>query len=164
MSALVGFLSGVMFAVGLVLAGMTQPAKVTGFLDITGAWDPSLAFVMVGAIGVHAITRRWVLRREKPFGAPVFDEPTMRSIDARLVAGAAIFGVGWGASGYCPGPAVVALGTGSLPALVFVASAAIGMEIYRRVDARSSLQPPASPNRSAPAEAGVGSGWLSGYR
>jgi uncharacterized membrane protein YedE/YeeE len=126
-SALVAFLSGTVFAVGLILAGMTQPAKVIGFLDVAGAWDPSLAFVMVGAIGVHALTRRMVLRRGKPFGAESFDEPAMRPLDAGLVAGGALFGVGWGVAGYCPGPALVALGTGSAPAVVFVAGTLIGM-------------------------------------
>jgi uncharacterized protein len=94
---------------------------------------------MAGAIGVHALTRRLVLGRGKPFGAALFDEPTVRSIDSRLVAGAAIFGIGWGATGYCPGPALVALGTGSVPALVFVGGIAAGMEIYRLFRGRSFL-------------------------
>jgi uncharacterized membrane protein YedE/YeeE len=130
--------SGILFGLGLTLAGMTQPAKVTGFLDVAGAWDPSLAFVMVGAIAVHAVTRRLVARRGKPFGAAAFDDPTLRAIDVRLVAGAAIFGAGWGVTGYCPGPAIVALGTGSVPAIAFVGSAAVGMQVYRWVSTRSS--------------------------
>jgi len=130
-SGVVAFLAGALFAIGLTVAGMTQPAKVIGFLDVTGAWDPSLAFVMVGAITVHAVTRRLVLRRRAPFGAAAFDEPNARSIDAPLVAGAALFGVGWGAAGYCPGPAIVSLGTGSREALVFVAAMAVGMMAHR---------------------------------
>ena len=130
-SAIVVFLAGALFTAGLVLSGMTQPAKVVGFLDVTGAWDPSLAFVMIGAIGVHFVARRLILRRKAPVAAPAFDEPKRTSLAAPLVVGAAIFGVGWGISGYCPGPAIATLGTGSLESLVFVAAMATGMWVHR---------------------------------
>lgn len=112
--------AGVVFALGLLISGMATPAKVTAFLDVTGAWDPSLAFVMAAAIGAHA-PFVWLARRRS---APLFDAkfywPPMRGIDPTLVAGAAIFGVGWGLAGYCPGPALVSLGTGSVQVFVFV--------------------------------------------
>ena len=132
-SGIVAFLAGVLFAVGLAVSGMTQPAKVIGFLDITGAWDPSLAFVMIGAIGVHFVARRLILRRSAPLGAPAFDEPKLKKIDAPLIVGAVLFGVGWGISGYCPGPAIVTLGTGSLASVVFFAAMASGMWAHRFV-------------------------------
>jgi uncharacterized protein len=119
-AAFASFAAGAIFAVGLAISGMTRPAKVVGFLDVFGAWDASLAFVMMGAIGVHAIAHRWILRR----GAPLFDEgfhlPTRKDLDARLIAGAAVFGVGWGLGGYCPGPGIVAASSGAVAALVFV--------------------------------------------
>ncbi len=120
MKAAIAALTGVLFGVGLLISGMTTPAKVTGFLDITGAWDPSLAFVMAGAIGVHA-PFVWLARKRKaPLFDGVFHWPTLRTIDPPLILGAAIFGVGWGISGYCPGPALVSVGTGATPILVFV--------------------------------------------
>ncbi len=138
-SALVSFAAGALFALGLCISGMTQPGKVVGFLDIAGAWDASLAFVMMGAIGVHAVTRRLVLRRAKPLGDASFDEPTARVIDAPLVLGAAIFGVGWGLGGYCPGPAIVTLGSGSLNGIVFMAGMAGGIVLHRFVRTRAPL-------------------------
>jgi hypothetical protein len=137
-SAAVAFAAGSLFAAGLCVSGMTQPAKVLGFLDVAGAWDASLAFVMIGAIGVHAVMRRLALRLRRPLGAAAFEEPTRRGVDGPLVVGAAIFGVGWGLGGYCPGPAIVSLGTGSTNALVFVAMMAFGMWLHRiaRANAR----------------------------
>ena len=124
---LAAFVAGAIFAVGLALSGMTKPAKVIGFLDFVGPWDASLAFVMVGAIAVHAIAHRIIVRR----GAPLFDDgfhlPTRRDLDVRLVAGAAIFGIGWGLGGYCPGPALVSAGGGALAALVFVGGMTVGI-------------------------------------
>jgi uncharacterized membrane protein YedE/YeeE len=127
----VPFALGVVFAVGLGVSGMTDPRKVIGFLDVTGAWDPSLAFVMAGAIGVHFWFARWALRAPRPLWAPGFILATQTTIDAPLVAGAAIFGLGWGVGGYCPGPAVVAAGGGSVFALLFLASMLVGIAIYR---------------------------------
>lgn len=127
MSALVAFVSGLVFAVGLAVAGMTQPQKVVGFLDVAGAWDPSLALVMGAGVLVfgaaHAVTRR----RAAPLFGGAFPPPPSPVIDARLLAGAVIFGVGWGLSGFCPGPAIVAVAAGAKPALVFVPAMAAGM-------------------------------------
>ena len=134
--------SGAVFAVGLVLAGMTQPARVQGFLNIGGfwdpqrfgAWDPSLAFVMGGALLVmlcaFAITPR---PGRKPWLAERFELPTRKDIDRRLVLGAALFGLGWGLAGYCPGPALASLLSGSWDALVFVAFMAAGMWTARQL-------------------------------
>jgi len=99
--------AGVVFALGLALSGMTNPAKVIGFLDVTGAWDPTLAFVMGGAIGVHFFVARWAKTAKQPILGGNFDVPAPGPLDSRLLGGAALFGLGWGASGYCPGPALV---------------------------------------------------------
>lgn len=119
--------AGALFAFGLGLSGMTNPAKVIGFLDIAGAWDPSLAFVMAGAIATHAIASRFILTRKAPVLAEKFDLPEKKSVDARLVTGAALFGVGWGLGGYCPGPALVTAAAGVPSAIVFVLAMAAGM-------------------------------------
>jgi uncharacterized membrane protein YedE/YeeE len=111
--------AGVLFGLGLLISGMATPAKVTAFLDVTGAWDPSLAFVMAAAIAVHAPFVRLARRRSTPLFEPTFHWPSMRGVDPTLIAGAAIFGVGWGIAGYCPGPVLVSLGTGSVHVLVF---------------------------------------------
>jgi uncharacterized membrane protein YedE/YeeE len=124
---LVSFLCGLVFAVGLGLSGMTQPAKVLAFLDIKGAWDPTLMFVMVGAIAVHMGFALRAKRATKPVWAPRFSLPAREGIDAQLFAGAALFGVGWGLEGYCPGPAVVASASGHAVPLVFVASMIVGL-------------------------------------
>jgi uncharacterized membrane protein YedE/YeeE len=123
--------AGALFGVGLAVAGMTRPEKVAGFLDITGAWDPSLAFVMAGAIGVHFVAHRLVLRRTAPLFDDRFHMPTRRDIDPRLLGGAGLFGVGWGLGGYCPGPALVSAAAALLPALVFVAAMTAGMLLER---------------------------------
>jgi hypothetical protein len=125
--AVAAFAVGALFAVGLLLGGMTQPARVIGFLDVGGAWDPTLAFVMAGAIGVHVVGLRLVLRRSAPLLEPAFRLPTRRDVDRRLVLGSAIFGIGWGLAGYCPGPALVSLGEGGSTTLAFVAAATAGM-------------------------------------
>ena len=122
--------AGVVFGVGLGLSGMTQPAKVIGFLDVFGAWDPSLVFVMGGAFVVHFVLSRWIRQRERPLLDVRFHLPPQARIDAKLVLGAAIFGVGWGLAGYCPGPAIVSLGSGALAPVIFVAAMALGMAIH----------------------------------
>ena len=127
---LVAFAAGLLFGLGLIVAGMTQPAKVIGFLDITGDWDPSLAFVMVGAIGVHFLAYRLVPRIGSPFGAETFAIPKNNEINRRLLVGAALFGLGWGLGGYCPGPALTSLSTGATDALVFGAAMLGGMGIF----------------------------------
>lgn len=120
------FFSGLVFAVGLVLGGMTQPQNIIGFLDVFGDWQPSLAFVMFGAVLVHSIAYRLILRRSKPLLAARFLIPKRSDIDAKLVVGAALFGVGWGLGGFCPGPALVATGALIPDAAVFVAAMAAG--------------------------------------
>ena len=121
------FACGLVFALGLGLSGMTQPSKIIGFLDLAGPWDPSLAFVMIGAIGVHFLFVRRARRTPFPRFAARFSWPVTARIDARLVAGAAIFGVGWGLAGYCPGPALVSLATLGPGVIVFVAAMAVGV-------------------------------------
>ncbi len=121
----VAFAVGLVFALGLGLAGMTQPARVIGFLDLFGRWDPTLLFVMLGAIPVYFVCYR--LRRPSPLFASSYDLPAPGRIDGRLIAGAALFGIGWGLAGFCPGPALVSLVT-LLPAvLLFVGAMLIGL-------------------------------------
>ena len=135
MPILVQFLIGLLFGSGLVVAGMSDPAKVLNFLELAaipmGSWDPSLAFVMAGGVIVTFIGYRLVLKRPQPLFDTQFHMPTFRDIDARVVAGPAIFGVGWGLAGFCPGPALTALGTGSSQALLFVAAMLAGMVAAR---------------------------------
>jgi uncharacterized membrane protein YedE/YeeE len=130
---LAAFFAGAIFAVGLAVAGMTRPEKVVGFLDVGGAWDASLALVMVGAIAVHCVAHRLVTRRSAPLYDDKFHLPTRKDIDARLVGGAAIFGIGWGLGGFCPGPGIVAAGSGTLSALVFVGGMTVGILIENAV-------------------------------
>jgi hypothetical protein len=127
------FAAGVVFAAGLAVAGMTRPGKVLAFLDFFGRWDPSLAFVMVGAIGVASLAFRLSARRASPVLGDRFVVPDARAeIDGRVVVGASIFGVGWGLSGLCPGPAVASLASGQVGAIVFVGAMLVGMEVQRR--------------------------------
>ena len=134
------FVAGAVFAVGLVLAGMTQPSKVIAFLDVGGAWDPSLAFVMAGAIASH-IAGLWLTsRRTMPLYAAAFVAPTREDISKPLVLGAAVFGIGWGLVGYCPGPALVSLGSGATTALVFVGAATAGM-LLQHATTRTAISP-----------------------
>jgi uncharacterized membrane protein YedE/YeeE len=121
--------SGSLFGLGLALAGMTRVEKVRGFLDVAGRWDPSLLFVMGGATLVHGLAWRLVARRSAPVFAPRFEVTAARAIDGRLLGGAAVFGVGWGLGGLCPGPAVVALAGGSPAAAAFVAALLAGFVV-----------------------------------
>jgi uncharacterized protein len=149
MSLLTAFLAGLLFGAGLILSGMTNPAKVLAFLDVAGQWDPSLAFVLLGAILVAAIGFRAAGRRARPlFGASV-RLPGAGRIDARLVAGSLVFGAGWGLVGYCPDPALAALAVGGRPTLIFVAAMVAGMalfEVYERVRSAHppGMRPPAT--------------------
>lgn len=127
---LVAFAAGLLFALGLGISGMTEPVKVTGFLDFFGDWDPSLALVMLGAIAVNLVPTRLALRRPRPVLDTRFHLAPFTRIDARLLGGAAIFGVGWGLSGFCPGPAIVAAGAGVGQAVVFSAGMLGGMAVY----------------------------------
>lgn len=131
---LTAFVAGVVFAVGLGVSGMTQPAKVMGFLDFVGHWDPSLAFVMIGAIAVHSVLYRVARNRPSPLFSSVFSLPTRMDIDPRLVEGAAIFGVGWGLAGFCPGPALTSLVSGNLSVVIFVAAMVAGIYLYKFVE------------------------------
>jgi uncharacterized membrane protein YedE/YeeE len=126
---LVALLSGVLFSIGLGVAGMTRPDKVKGFLDPTGAWDPSLAFVMAGAVGFCFMAFRLVLRRRAPVLDERFHLPPSGRLELRLLLGAVIFGIGWGLSGYCPGPAVTSLATGQPVVFVFVGAMLAGMAL-----------------------------------
>lgn len=136
--ALVAVSAGVLFGAGLVLSGMTQPQKVIGFLDPGGAWDASLACVMLGAIGVHALAYRAVRARRRPLFADHFSLPTRKDIDAPLLVGAALFGVGWGVGGYCPGPALVSLVSGNLGCATFVLTMLLGARLAALVEPRSA--------------------------
>jgi uncharacterized membrane protein YedE/YeeE len=122
--------AGTLFGVGLAVSGMINPAKVVGFLDVAGGWDPTLAFVMGGALLVTIPAFRVILNRPRPVLADGFDLPTKSTLDARLLGGAALFGVGWGLSGFCPGPAVAAVTTGLAPVFAFVAAMMAGMVLY----------------------------------
>ncbi|MCA9584014.1 MAG: YeeE/YedE family protein [Myxococcales bacterium] len=138
----IGVGSGALFGVGLGISGMTLPSKVAGFLDFFGAWEPSLAFVMAGAVIVHAIAYRVIVRsRSEPIWGEGFRLPARADIDVSLVAGAAIFGVGWGLGGYCPGPALVSLATLGAPALVFVLAMTAGMLVQNAQADRASRPP-----------------------
>jgi hypothetical protein len=135
------FLSGLLFALGLGLSGMTDPANVLGFLDVAGDWDPRLAFLMVGAIAVHAALRPLIFKRERPLFAPSFPSFPSSRVDAKLLVGAALFGVGWGMSGYCPGPVLTSLASGAPPVLVFVLAMFGGMYLAQVLQARQSASP-----------------------
>lgn len=130
MQAIISFVAGLLFSFGLIVSGLINPAKVQNFLDLAGAWDPSLAFTMAAAIVTTAIGYRFAFRG-RPLIADAFHLPTANTIDARLVGGAALFGIGWGLIGFCPGPAVAALATGSTSAVTFVGAMLVGMVLAR---------------------------------
>lgn len=130
MKHLLEFAIGLLFGLGLILAGMTDPGKVVAFLDLAGAWDPSLAFVMGGAIVVGAIAFAVARGRATAFLGGAMQLPARRDIDRPLVVGSLVFGVGWGLAGFCPGPALVALGAGHWQALVFVLAMLAGMALH----------------------------------
>ncbi|RYF30396.1 MAG: YeeE/YedE family protein [Comamonadaceae bacterium] len=134
MLALASLLAGLVFGLGLILSGMADPAKVLGFLDLAGAWDPSLAFVMAGAIAVGMVAFRVARPRTVSLLGAEMRLPGARHIDRRLVLGSVLFGVGWGIAGFCPGPGLVALGMGEGKALVFVAAMLAGMGIFELLE------------------------------
>lgn len=117
---ILAFLAGLIFAVGLGVSGMTQPLRIIGFLDVFGAWDPTLLFVMGGAVLVYFAGYRFSRGMQTPYCAEVFVLPTRRDLDVRLIGGAVLFGTGWGLAGFCPGPAVTSLGSGSVYIILFV--------------------------------------------
>src|SRR4051812_13600941 len=133
MRTVMAFVSGLVFGLGLLLSGMADPAKVLAFLDLAGAWDPSLMFVMGGAVGVGVVAFAAARRRTRSLlGAPM-QWPARTGVDRRLVAGALLFGAGWGLAGFCPGPALVALGVGEPKAVVFTAAMLAGMGLFELV-------------------------------
>jgi uncharacterized protein len=136
MSTITAFISGVIFAIGLAISGMTQPQKIIAFLNFAGDWDPSLMFVMIGAIAVHAVAYRWIRRRNKPLYDSKFNDPEETRMTRSLVLGSLTFGVGWGLGGYCPGPAIASLATFAIRPAVFVAAMLIGMFLFRKLSAR----------------------------
>ncbi|WP_322981866.1 DUF6691 family protein [Pseudomonas sp. C11] len=136
MSRLSAFACGVLFGLGLLLAGMADPSKVLAFLDLAGAWDPSLALVMVAAIGVAALPMTLARRRSRALLGGAMQLPTRRDLDARLIGGSLLFGVGWGIAGICPGPALAILLSGHWQALLFVAAMLAGMLIFTALEGR----------------------------
>jgi uncharacterized membrane protein YedE/YeeE len=137
MKPFAAFAAGLLFGLGLILSGMTNPAKVIGFLDVTGNWDPSLAFVMGGAILVGLVSF-WVAGKRKLslLGEPM-RLPTLRTIDRRLVLGSVTFGIGWGLAGFCPGPALASLLSGSMKPILFVIAMVAGMAVFELLENRS---------------------------
>lgn len=134
MNILIALITGLIFGIGLIISGMTNPKKVMDFLDITGQWDPSLAFVMIGAIAVTSIAFVIAKQRSKPICSTEFQIPSNRTIDKRLVGGSLVFGIGWGIAGICPGPAFVLVGTGSTEGVLFLISLLIGMFIFELIE------------------------------
>src|SRR5690554_5511358 len=131
---LTSFVVGFIFAIGLGISGMTQPQKVVGFLDLFGSWDPSLIFVMVGAIAVHFVTYKLIRRRKSPLFAADWQVPTKKDITPALVIGSVIFGIGWGLAGYCPGPALTSLASFNSRSVIFIASMLVGMLLFKQID------------------------------
>jgi len=126
-----GLMTGLLFGLGLCLSGMTDPAVVQGFLDIAGDWNPALIFVMAGGVAVTFVGYRLAVPKSRPLWASAFSLPTAAAIDASLLLGAAIFGVGWGLAGYCPGPAMVSLASGRSQVIIFVVAMLTGMILVR---------------------------------
>jgi uncharacterized protein len=149
MRILAALISGTLFGLGLAVSGMMNPQKVIGFLDVAGAWDPTLAFVMGGALLVTIPAFRLILDRPRPVLADGFSLPTRSSLDARLLGGSALFGIGWGLSGFCPGPAVSALVTGLTPVFAFVAAMLAGMAFYAWLFERPAAEKHGEPAAEA---------------
>jgi uncharacterized membrane protein YedE/YeeE len=151
MQILTSLITGLIFGIGLIASGMADPAKVLGFLDLTGLWDPSLALVMAGAISVGALAFAVAGRRKASLIGLDMKLPTSRQLDRRLMAGSVLFGIGWGIAGFCPGPGLVALGMGESKALIFVLAMIAGMGLFEVIERRrqSGLLQSAQP--AAPA-------------
>lgn len=135
-NGIAALVAGFVFSLGLGISGMTQPQKVVGFLDLFGNWDPSLIFVMVGAILVHFMTYRVIRKRKSPLLCADWHVPTKKEVTPALIFGSLLFGVGWGLGGFCPGPAVTSLASFQVRPLVFVASMLLGMFLFRALDAK----------------------------
>lgn len=137
MKIFVALVSGLLFAIGLGVSGMTRPSKVLGFLDVSSTWDPSLAFVMIGGIAVYSVGYFFSRKRARPVFEEKFHVPQPAPVDRRLLLGAATFGVGWGLGGYCPGPGIVALPNAAGSTIAFVAAMLVAMSVFALVEARS---------------------------
>jgi len=133
------FATGLLFGLGLILSGMSNPAKVLGFLDLAGAWDPSLALVMAGAVLIGFVAFRLAGRCQCSLLGEPMRLPATRTVDRRLVLGSALFGVGWGLAGFCPGPSLVALGAGEVKVAVFVAAMVAGMAVFEVIERRPAM-------------------------
>ncbi|TMG95987.1 MAG: YeeE/YedE family protein [Betaproteobacteria bacterium] len=150
MATLFAFVAGLVFGLGLIIAGMVNPAKIIGFLDIAGTWDPSLALVMVGAIAVGLVAFALARRRTmSALGLPM-QLPSQRTVDARLIGGSLVFGIGWGLAGFCPGPAIVALGAGYAKGAVFVVAMLLGMGAFALIDRHRTRTDSAIPDANRP--------------
>jgi uncharacterized membrane protein YedE/YeeE len=137
MHLVLSYFIGLIFGIGIAISGMMNPAKVLNFFDVAGTWDPSLAFVMGGALIVTALGYRFVLKRPAPLLAPRFQLPTRRTLDLPLIGGSAVFGIGWGIAGFCPGAALPALGTGRGEVLIFVAALIAGIFAAKVIQSRT---------------------------
>ncbi|MGM0983707.1 MAG: DUF6691 family protein [Pseudomonadota bacterium] len=136
LKTLAGYIAGLIFGLGLAISGMTDPARVLGFLDLFGAWDPTLMFVLGGAVVTNFIGYRLVLRRKAPLFGNAFQLPTRQDLDARLIGGSALFGIGWGLSGYCPGPAFASIAGLTVPLLAMLIAMVAGWFLARAIPAR----------------------------
>ena len=146
MNVIASLAAGLVFGIGLIVSGMANPAKVLGFLDLAGAWDPSLALVMAGAIAVGLPAFAWARRRTTSLLGTPMNLPSSTAIDRRLLGGSLLFGVGWGLAGFCPGPALVALGMREHKALLFVAAMLAGMALFELLEGRRARRrPPMAP-------------------
>lgn len=139
-NALAALVVGFIFALGLGLSGMTQPQKVIGFLDLFGQWDPSLIFVMIGAILVHFVTYKLIRKKNSPLLSSQWHVPTKKEITPALILGSFIFGVGWALGGFCPGPAVTSLASFDKTPIIFVASMLVGMLVFKVVDQKIKIK------------------------
>lgn len=138
MASFFALLAGLVFGIGLIVSGMANPAKVLGFLDLAGSWDPSLAFVMAGSIAVGAVAFTLARKRTVSLLGLRMRMPTATHLDRRLVVGGLLFGIGWGLAGFCPGPALVALGSGNVKAVAFVVAMLAGMVVFELLEHRQS--------------------------
>ena len=150
LDTLISFAGGLIFGVGLIFAGMTDPSKVIGFLDVAGSWDPSLAFVMGGAILVGVIAFRFARKRTVNLLGGMLTLPDQHDIDKRLVIGSLVFGIGWGMAGFCPGPAVTSLGTGNTKAALFVLAMIAGMLVFEFAERVFNAPEPVADNEPSP--------------
>lgn len=132
------FVVGIIFGLGLILSGMTQPQKVISFLDVVGKWDPSLMFVMLSAIPVHFLSYKWIANKESPLLDVKWHYPRKTEITKPLIIGSILFGMGWGLGGFCPGPGIVALGSGSKNVIIFIVTMLLGMWLFKKVEERSN--------------------------